>query len=116
MAAVHDQAPRAPVRVGVWEPNKVARLAGLFACRRGCAGRPGAGRQSEMRSNSSVGGSNRFNRINPVDPLQLDPKMFSAPADAAVGFSQLPGTLRPSMRALSGIGTVQASLHALCSR
>jgi hypothetical protein len=25
-----------------------------------------------------------------VDPLQLDPKMFSAPADAAVGFSQLP--------------------------
>ena len=51
-----------------------------------------------------------------VDPLQLDPKMFSAPADAAVGFSQLPGTLRPSMRALGGIGTVQASLHALSSR
>ena len=58
--------------------------------------------------------SNRFE--SSVDPLQLDPKMFSAPLDAAVGFSQLPGTLRPSMRALSGIGTVQASLHALCSR
>jgi hypothetical protein len=114
IGAVQDQAPRAPV--GVWEPNKV-RSPCWFArvpprLRWASWGRSAVRDALKLKCR-------RFESVrieSSVDPLQLDPKMFSAPADAAVGFSQLPGTLRPSMRALSGIGTVQASLHALCSR
>ena len=109
IAAVHDQAPRAPV--GVWEPNKVRSPCWFVQPRRaaeaalGVLGPVGSARcaqtqVSAIRIESSVG------------PLQLDPKMFSAPADAAVGFSQLPGTLRPSMRALSGIDRDRAGFLA----
>ena len=76
IGTVHDPAPRAPI--GVWEPNKVhecwfvlARLGGpLDRANEDCIGPPVAA----------------F-----LGRLQLDPKMFTAPASASVGFSQLPG-------------------------
>ena len=99
-------------------PTRSARLAGLFSLGVPPRLRWASWGRSAVRDARKLK-CRRFESVrieSSVDPLQLDPKMFSAPADAAVSFSQLPGTLRPSMRALGGVGTVQASLHALCSR